>query len=44
MRTGARGKSLLGVLMVLLGGAILLGWDKTIEAWLVDISPAWLPR
>jgi len=42
MRAGARGKSLLGLLMVLLGGAILLGWGKAIEAWLVDISPAWL--
>jgi hypothetical protein len=39
------GKSLkasLGVLLILIGLAILTGADKRIEASLVEASPAWL--
>ena len=28
--------------MVVLGLAILVGWDRSLEAYLVEISPAWL--
>ncbi len=42
LRIGAQGKYLLGGLMVALGVFILTGWDKTLEAYLVDVSPAWL--
>ena len=39
---GERGKWVLGAALLLLGLAILTGWDKTFEAWLVDHSPDWL--
>ena len=42
LKAGALGKSLLGALMLLLGVLILTGWDKSLEAFLVSISPAWL--
>lgn len=42
MAAGQGGKLLLGVLMLALGLAILVGWDKRFEAWAVDVSPAWL--
>lgn len=42
LKAGAVGKSLLGVLMLLLGALILTGLDKSLEALLVSISPAWL--
>lgn len=35
-------KGLLGVIFILLGGLILVGLDKKVEAALVDASPAWL--
>lgn len=40
--TGVVGKTILGVLMVALGIAMLSGVDRTLEAWLVEHSPAWL--
>jgi len=42
VRTGAFGKRLLGVALVLLGLAIITGLDKPMEAFLADHSPAWL--
>jgi cytochrome c biogenesis protein CcdA len=39
---GKAGKTILGVIMLLLGLAILSGLDKTFEAWVVSISPEWL--
>ena len=51
LRLGSRGgwlraaewiRRVLGVVLVLLGLALVSGTDKRIEAWLVDASPAWL--
>jgi cytochrome c biogenesis protein CcdA len=42
LQTGALGKYLLGALMLVLGILILTGWDKSLEAFLVSVSPAWL--
>ena len=39
---GERGKWVLGAALLLLGLAILSGWDKGFEAWVVDHSPDWL--
>ena len=39
---GKSAKTILGLLLVLLGISIVSGFDKMLEAWLVDISPAWL--
>jgi cytochrome c biogenesis protein CcdA len=41
---GQLGKLALGVVMLLLGISILTGLDKSIEAFAVDVSPAWLNR
>jgi cytochrome c-type biogenesis protein len=42
MATGKWGKSALGCTMVALGIVILAGWDKLLETWVLEISPAWL--
>ncbi len=42
LRLGVHGKYLLGGMMVALGVLILVGWDKSLEAYLVDVSPPWL--
>ncbi len=39
---GQRGKYLLGAIMLVLGLGIVSGADKRLEAWVVDVSPAWL--
>lgn len=39
---GARGKQLLGVVLLLLGVLTLTHTDRTLEAWLLDHSPQWL--
>jgi cytochrome c biogenesis protein CcdA len=39
---GATGKYILGGIMVLLGIMILTGLDKTLEAFVVRVSPQWL--
>jgi len=44
MSAGKLGKAALGTAFVLVGIAIVSGVDKTVEAALVDISPAWLTR
>jgi len=42
LAAGSLGKYVLGGLMVLFGSLILIGVDKSLEAWLVEISPMWL--
>ena len=42
MGAGGAMKSALGILLVLIGLAIITGWDKRFEAYLVAISPDWL--
>jgi len=42
MRGGGALKAALGVLLVLVGVSILGDFDKQVETWLVDRSPAWL--
>lgn len=39
---GSAGKTILGVLMLLLGFSILSGFDHILEAWLVTHMPEWL--
>lgn len=39
---GARGKMILGGLLILIGSLVLTGLDRKLEAFLLDISPAWL--
>ncbi len=42
MQAGKTGKALLGATMAAIAVLILTGADKPLEAWLVDMSPAWL--
>ncbi len=42
LSAGKLGKSVLGIVLVLLGIAILSGFDKSFEAWVVGIYPDWL--
>lgn len=42
MQAGKNGKIVLGVIMLAIALLILSGADKTLEAWLVEHSPAWL--
>lgn len=42
LRAGKTGKRVLGGLLLAVGLAVLTGWDKRIEAWLLDAFPAWL--
>jgi cytochrome c biogenesis protein CcdA len=44
MQAGQTGKVLLGVSMLLIALAVFTGSDKVFEAWLVNISPAWLTK
>ncbi|MFC3677139.1 cytochrome c biogenesis CcdA family protein [Ferrovibrio xuzhouensis] len=44
LRVGRGGRSLLGSLLVAVGALILTGFDKRLETFLVDVSPAWLTR
>lgn len=39
---GVRGKQLLGILLLALGLLALTHTDRTLEAWLLDHSPAWV--
>ena len=41
---GAMGKKILGVFLLVLGILIITGTDKTVEMWLLEISPDWLVR
>lgn len=42
LAAGARGRWVLGALLLVVGLAILSGGDKRIESWAVDHSPDWL--
>jgi cytochrome c-type biogenesis protein len=42
MNVGKIGKFLLGGIMILLGLAILTGYDKAFEAWALRLMPTWL--
>jgi cytochrome c-type biogenesis protein len=42
IKIGHAGKFLLGLAMLLIAVMVFTGWDKTFEAWLVNLSPAWL--
>lgn len=42
MQAGKTGKIVLGAIMVGIAALILTGADKPLEAWLVEMSPAWL--
>ena len=39
---GQRGRWVLGGALLLIGLAILTGWDKHVETWIVEHSPDWL--
>ena len=39
---GRGGKTVLGVLLIVVGLAILSGFDKRLETAIIDVSPAWL--
>lgn len=40
--TGAHGKWILGLVLVVFGGLILTGLDKGLQTFLVSVSPEWL--
>jgi cytochrome c-type biogenesis protein len=42
LSAGRGGKALMGGLLLVLGALILSGFDKRLEAMLVEVSPAWL--
>ena len=42
LAAGQRGRVLLGIALMLIGLAILTGWDRAFEAWVVEHSPDWL--
>ena len=42
LRLGTYGKYVLGGLMAVLGLIMSTGWDRSLEAYMVEISPAWL--
>ena len=44
MQAGKGMKTALGAVLVVLGIVILAGFDKKLEAILVDMSPDWLTR
>jgi hypothetical protein len=42
MEAGKGGKMLLGVLLIAVGLLVATGADKTVETFLLDVSPQWL--
>jgi cytochrome c biogenesis protein CcdA len=44
LEAGKRGKQVLGMIMLVLGVAILTGGDKLFEAWVLSHAPDWLVR
>lgn len=42
MNAGKSVKTVLGILLIVMGALIVFGLDKQVEAKLVDLSPAWL--
>ena len=41
---GSMGKKMLGIFLLVLGILIITGTDKTLETWLLEMSPDWLVR
>ena len=44
LSAGSVGKLVIGLVLVIVGLAVLAGTDKALEAWLVQASPDWLTR
>ena len=44
LQAGRGFKSAMGMILVLVGVAIISGFDKQMETWLVEASPEWLTR
>jgi cytochrome c biogenesis protein CcdA len=44
LEAGKRGKQVLGLIMLVLGVAIVTGADKLFEAWVLAMAPEWLVR
>ena len=42
MKAGKTGKIVLGFTMLVIAAPILSGADNPLEAWLAEVSPAWL--
>ncbi len=42
METGKRGKQILGIVLLVLGIAVLSGTDKMFETWVLKLAPQWL--
>jgi len=42
METGKRGKQILGLVLLVLGTAVLSGGDKLFEIWVLKMAPQWL--
>lgn len=42
LAAGQGGKAIIGVALILIGGLVLSGYDKILEARLVELSPDWL--
>jgi cytochrome c-type biogenesis protein len=43
-RAGALGRKIMGGGLVLVGAMVVFGWDKVVEAQLLDWTPDWLLR
>ena len=44
LKAGSLGKIILGVFLIVIGILIVTKIDKSLESWLVEISPMWLTR
>ncbi|HEY8085495.1 MAG TPA: cytochrome c biogenesis protein CcdA, partial [Methylophilaceae bacterium] len=44
LEAGKRGKQILGVVMLILGVAIITGGDKMFESWILSVAPDWLVK
>jgi cytochrome c biogenesis protein CcdA len=44
MATGRGMRLAMGLILIVLGGAILTGYDKQAETWLLNASPEWLTK
>jgi cytochrome c biogenesis protein CcdA len=44
MTAGGGFRFAMGIILIVLGGAIVTGYDKQAEAWLLQISPDWLTK
>jgi len=44
LSAGRSGKKVLGTVMLVLGAFIMTGIDKRVEAWILDVAPAWFTQ